>query len=155
MASCPKCGRKVKRRNGVRKCKRCGFMADRRTQEITLSDGRKPINPIGTCFDSAGRIFVINDWEDGEAVLCHGIGIANLPGQEGKKISHAWIEVTDEEHGRVALDPIWGIAQPQQTYRDGLRVEFVKEYRKEEFMKLWKLHDFPGPYESNIMKLTK
>lgn len=27
MASCPKCGKHIKRRNGIRKCKRCGILS--------------------------------------------------------------------------------------------------------------------------------
>lgn len=107
----------------------------------------EPPNPWGSCFDAVAHNVLGN--LDEELTICHGIGIANRPGQEGLKIAHAWIEF---DHGkeRVAFDCIWLQFLPAKKYRDDLKLEYVVEYSKQEFMRLWMLHDFPGAWDEKI-----
>lgn len=88
-----------------------------------------------------------------DITICHGIGIANRPGQEGLRVAHAWLEF-DMNGLRTAVDPIWLIAQPAATYRKNFQVQRVVEYDKKEFMHLWGYYDFPGPWDSVIKKFT-
>jgi hypothetical protein len=150
MASCAKCGKgKIKRRDGMRKCKHCGPLPE------PMVNGEKAANPFGSCFDAAAYNLLAN-YESGieNMTMCHGIGTANYPGQEGKRICHAWIEF-DHAQGRAAIDPIWLIAQPAELYRTNLKVELVIEYSKQQFMKTWLDTDYPGPWDARIMALTK
>ena len=61
--------------------------------------GEDPTIPMGYCFYGAilvyeqARKLQLAGEIDGLA-LVHGIGIANMPGQEGKRIAHAWVEFT-------------------------------------------------------------
>jgi hypothetical protein len=125
------------------------------TIDITIN-GRPPVNPIGTCFDSAARVFITLDsyrWH--AARICHGIGVSNLPGEEGEPIAHAWIEAYDKEHGRIAIDTTWMLAQPAKHYRENLQVSFVKDYTFVEFMQKWQETNYPGPWEEKLIALTK
>lgn len=148
MASCPKCGKgKIKKRNGLRKCKHCGPLSEPRI------DGKMAPNPFGSCFDAAAHNFIGN-MEVESMVMCHGIGIANYPGQEGQRICHAWIEF-DHPQGRAAMDPIWLMAQPVDIYRKNFQVELVVEYSKDDFIAKWKETGFPGPWDERVWALTK
>lgn len=119
--------------------------------EITVN-GKKPVNRLGSCFDSAGA--VILKIKEPQAIMCHGLGIANLPGQEGEIIAHAWVEFTDQKEGRIAVDPIWMIAQPVDLYRKNLKTFLVIEYKRKVFLKLWKERGYPGPYDRRIKEFT-
>lgn len=163
MASCPSCGRTKlrKRPDGRRKCTRCGFHPSghnlqrngEETPAITLH-GKKPANPFGSCFDSAAwNIIGNNEW--GNPRMCHGIGIANLTGQEGRRIAHAWIEFDHPKHGVVAIDPIWLIPQSAEIYRKNLQVEYSVTYNCTDFIALWVKYDYPGPYDDKIKALTE
>lgn len=150
MAACPKCGKHIKKRKGKGKCRKCGPLPD-----IAL-EGSKPKNPLGSCFDAAAWNLVLNDGpEFTEAIMCHGVGIANMPGQEGQKIAHAWIEIIHPNHGKVAIDPIWLIAQPASLYRGNLCAELVIEYKRSEFMDLWRAYNYPGPFDERVLQYTK
>lgn len=154
MASCPKCGKGGirKRPDGCKKCKHCGFLP---SSDSIMLNGRKPVNPFGSCFDSAAHIlFMEPALADTDAVMCHGIGVANMPGQEGHLMAHAWIEFDHPKCARAALDPIWMIAQSADKYRKDMQMEFVITYTRDEFMKLWELHDYPGPYHPKIKAQT-
>jgi hypothetical protein len=86
--------------------------------------------------------------------MCHGVGIANKPGEEGRRIAHAWIELDHPEYGRIAIDPIWLCAQEADHYRKNLQVEYVVMYSREEFLRLWAEHDYPGPWDKRVKPLT-
>ena len=123
-------------------------------EKITVL-GKEPVNPIGTCFDSATTIFIrLSPSEFRDAKLCHGIGISNYPGQPDEPIAHAWIEATDKSYGRVALDPIWMVMQPASVYRKNLQVSLVIEYSYRFFLKKWREKKYPGPYDKRILAMT-
>lgn len=122
MATCAKCGKgKIRKRNGHRKCVHCGFLPE--PEGITLN-GKPPANPWGSCFDVAAHNLMGNLDIEG-MVMCHGVGISNKPGQEGERIAHAWIEFDHTIHGRVAVDPIWLIAQSADHYRETLKQNWL------------------------------
>lgn len=112
----------------------------------------EPPNAWGSCFDAAAFNLLANKDEKGLR-MCHGIGIANKPGQEGTRIAHAWLEC-ELKMGRVALDPVWLVFQSADLYRYKLQVERVVEYTFEDFMHFWKEHGFPGPWDEEIRKCT-
>lgn len=142
MASCPKCGRgKIRRRAGGRKkCKRCGFL------------DMEAANPFGSCFDSAAKLLLT--WNRGKAVMCHGVCIANKPGEEGETIAHAWLEFVHEDFKTYAVDPIFMVAQDRYEYRKNLKPSYIRQYKFKEFFELWTLHDYPGPWDPEIKKYT-
>jgi len=107
---------------------------------------RKPVNPIGECFDSVGHQVVY--WLDRgqkEFKICHGIGIATMRGQEGNFIKHAWLE----RDGK-ALDTTWGVRQDAHLYRKNLTLQYVIEYTPDEFIANWAKTDYPGPWDEKI-----
>ncbi len=158
MASCPKCGKGgIRKRKNVRKCKHCGPMpwngiGNKPVDNLTVDDA---VNPFGSCFDAAACNLLANI-DDGvkNMKMCHGIGISNHPDSMGKKICHAWVEF-DHPKCRVAVDPIFLIAQPAEFYRQNFKAEIVVEYTEKEFVRLWKEKGFPGPFDKNIAALTK
>ena len=93
----------------------------------------------GQCFDAAALTFISCRHDD--ARLCHGIGIANAPGQEGNVIKHAWIE-----RDGIAYDVIWEVKLPADEYRKGLQVSYVVEYNFEEAWANWVRTNMPGPW---------
>lgn len=112
-----------------------------------------PPNPWGSCFDAAAWNLVRNDdW--GNPRMCHGICVANKPGEEGTLIAHAWIELDHPEHGRIAIDPIWLVAQPADHYRKTLQVSYVAMYSRAEFLRLWAERNYPGPWDERVRALT-
>lgn len=116
--------------------------------------GKKPINPIGSCFDSAYFTFIAQPKNINEGDrLCHGIGIANYPGQENKKIAHAWLEF--DHNIRIAYDAIWGSHLVASVYRKTLKIERVEEYTYEEALTMGKKYDYPGPWDEEIVKICK
>lgn len=123
------------------------------TQEITIN-GRKPVNPIGTCFDSAAWAIVGRRDISANPVMCHGIGVTNIPGEEPVPMAHAWIEFTNRAGRRLALDTTWMIGQRAKKYRRSLQISLVIEYPFKQFCALWIKHNFPGPYDDRIRALT-
>jgi hypothetical protein len=122
--------------------------------EITLADGRKPANEFGTCFDAAAISLLANPGHP-SAIICHGVCVSNLPGQEGEHMAHAWIELIHEKYGHVAIDPIWLVAMPQEKYRKDTKCEYVVTYTRAEFMRLWRETDYPGPWDERVAVYTK
>lgn len=107
--------------------------------------GREPINPIGECFDSTG--FQAMKWLLAGKLfkVCHGIGIASMPGQQGREMKHAWLEVQG-----LAYDTTWGVTCNAGKYRSDLKLRYVIEYDPEDFFRNWIKHDFPGPWDEKI-----
>lgn len=160
MASCPKCGKGgIRKRKNVRKCKRCGVMpwngiGNKPVDNLTVNVSQAK-NPFGSCFDAAAWNLLANiDNGVDNMKMCHGIGVSNYPGEEGKRISHAWIEF-DHPKGRCAVDPIFLTAQLADDYRKNFNAEIVVEYSTDEFIVLWKERGFPGPFDDRIMALTE
>jgi hypothetical protein len=105
--------------------------------------GKQPINPFGQCFDAVGFQAVLGEDPPADLKICHGIGIANMPGQEGLEIAHAWLE-----WGGAAYDCIWGVRVPLSVARKDF--SYVVEYSRSEFLSLWLKHDFAGPWDAKI-----
>lgn len=80
------------------------------------------------------------------AVLCHGIGVANAPGQEGNTINHAWIELDG-----FAYDCVWHAKVPIKKYRADLKLSYVVEYTFSEVMDNWSKTDMPGPWDEKVL----
>lgn len=112
--------------------------------------GREPLYPIGECFDSTGEMMLGTAIDIFQNVqVCHGIGESNVPGCEKKIIGHSWIE--GYRHGRLyALDTTWGVATDAARYTCNMRLTYVVKYHKKEFFRLWKKHDYSGPWDSKI-----
>lgn len=128
------------------------MVSDQDYKKAVEKMGREPINPIGSCFDSAAHNFVFGETEAGDRI-CHGVGVANMPGQEGQTFSHAWIEFT-KGGVRMAFDAIWGFVIPSEAYREQLKLSYVVEYGKDEFLSLWRHTDFPGPWDKRVARFT-
>lgn len=110
--------------------------------------GPEPINPYGMCFDIVGHHAVYWALHEGETdfKVCHGIGIANRPGEEGRTIAHAWLEALNKSY-----DVVWGVWVPKQKYRADLKARDVREYGWEEFYATWRQYDYPGPWDHKVI----
>ncbi len=100
-------------------------------------NGREPVHPLGTCFQSALKVFFKTDfeqnkWED--VKLCHGIITTNMPHSVPEKSGHAWIEFT-HQGTRYALDVIWMICLEVDIHIEQLRLEYRVEYTRDEVIK--------------------
>lgn len=115
--------------------------------------GKEPENPIGSCFDSSAHQVAFGEDPPEDLRLCHGIGVANMPGQEGDTIIHAWVEV-DIKGRRAALDTTWGVCQEAKVYRKNLCLSYVVEYTRDELFKNWKEYNMPGPWDEKIRALA-
>lgn len=117
--------------------------------------GREPINPIGSCFDSSAHQLVYggDEYNPPGTYMCHGIGISNMPGEEGKQIGHAWLEYR-VEGGAIAIDTTWGLQAPAHQYRSLIKIAYAVEYTRDEFFQLWKQHGYSGPWDSRIKAIT-
>jgi len=125
---------------------------------IKLMGGRKPMNPIGECFDSSLCCLLVPKLNKEiinlkDIKLCHGIGVANMPGQEGEKMAHAWLEFTNEKGVRVALDTTWGVSTQANHYRKSIKINYVVEYIPQEALENWKKEN--APWDKKIKQLTK
>lgn len=117
--------------------------------------GSKPINPIGTCFDSAALQLIHGKTppELSDLKLCHGITISTMPGQEGRKIAHAWLEY--KMNGvETAWDTTWNDVASKKQYREEVNLHHIVEYTKEEAWSLWAKHDYPGPWDRKIKEVV-
>ncbi len=117
--------------------------------------GREPLNEIGQCFETAIRQACFAPDANESIRLCHGLGVANAPGQEGLVMGHAWVELVDPIKGKLAFDTTWGTVQPAEQYRLGGKVFYVVEYTREVALCLWKLHNYPGPWDLRIKSEMK
>jgi hypothetical protein len=116
---------------------------------------KEPLNPIGTCFDSAAIQLMSGEANNPDGtVLVHGIITANLPGQEGWTIGHAWLEFESKHQGTCCIDTTWGVIQSKETYYEGCRPTYIVKYTKSELLELWAKHDYPGPYDEKILAVT-
>lgn len=129
-----------------------------------LTGGELPANPIGSCFDATAFQFVHTAREVAagnpnaptDCVMVHGIGVANLPGQEGELMGHAWLEFTHPKTGqKLAMDCVWLKFVPRDHYHRECKVRFCVKYTFDEFMQLWVQHDYPGPYHPKILAITE
>lgn len=116
---------------------------------------KRPLNPIGTCFDFVAHQVLCNEDLPSNAYICHGIGISNMPGQEGEIMAHAWIEFHDEEHGTIAADTTWDEMRYADLYRKTIQARRVVQYSQKEFMQLWQDFEYPGPWDYEIKQVIK
>lgn len=112
--------------------------------------GRRPLNPIGKCFDSAAIQLVFGRNNPQDMYICHGVGIANAPGQKGLRIQHAWLEFPSAA-GTIALDTTWGLKQMASLYRENFQLQYCVTYSRSQFLDLWEKHNFPGPWDPKIV----
>lgn len=115
--------------------------------------GKEPINPLGSCFDSAAHQMIFGENKPDGLTLCHGIGISNMPGDNGNEMAHAWIE-WPHPVGRIAYDTTWGVATFAEKYRADLKLSYFVEYSLEEAWELWLAFDYPGPWDNKIAKIS-
>lgn len=125
-------------------------MLDENVRKASEIMGRDPINPVGSCFDSSAFQAILGPNPPKDLRICHGIGIATMPGQEGLRIAHAWLEWAD-----VAMDTTWGIVVPRDLYRSHLKIELCVEYSREEFRARWTETNFPGPWDEKIIAVIE
>lgn len=131
----------------------------------------KPINPKGTCFPSVARImcfptahpansgnFAIGNFPS-DLIACHGLLIGTDGKWIDKIIAHAWIEFKDKDgifNGKkninIAYDPIWGTFSLVNWYYKHMKVQYVKKYNKEQFIKLLCDNSMvTGPWDKKIL----
>lgn len=116
--------------------------------------GKEPMNPIGECFDSSAAQFLLGENPD-RCRLCHGIGVANMPGQEGREIGHAWLQFTLDDGREGVIDTTWGVVVEANHYRKNLKLKYVVEYNMEEARANWEKYDMPGPWDKKILKVIE
>lgn len=98
-----------------------------------------PLNPMGTCFVSAIKEFhearkMEQSGRISNLQVVHAIATCNVPGEEGTKIGHAWLEwVMDGVH--VAFDVIWGVILPREEYYKQLKATKILRYTKDEVVR--------------------
>lgn len=120
-------------------------------EQVCKHYGKKPVAPIGQCFDNTGLAVLGSPEMMNKMTVCHAIGTATMPGQEGNEMKHAWIEFIKEGE-LLAADTTWGFVCEAKQYREQLNVTYVVEYTAKEYLALWKEHDHPGPYDEKIEK---
>ncbi len=116
---------------------------------------KTPVNPIGTCFDSVARNVLLNEELPESAIICHGIGLTNMPEETPEIMAHAWIEYIDEDGILLAADTTWDVVALAEDYRTKASLHYVKTYTPEEFMVNWDDFGFPGPWDNKILKVIK
>ncbi len=115
---------------------------------------REPINPIGSCFDSVGHNVLCNSDMPENAIICHGIGKATFPGQEGEPMAHAWIECVYDGI-TYAADTTWDVMVKAEEYRKKASLDYVRTYTQNEFMINWQDFEYPGPWDLKILSVIK
>ena len=117
--------------------------------------GKEPVYPIGKCFDNI--IPALRDLKESKEFfnikICHGIGIANMPGQEGKSMAHAWLECQNEQGCIFALDVSWMVIQPAVFYKKELSVKYEVKYSIDEFLDMFFENNYPGPWDKKIQEV--
>lgn len=121
--------------------------------------GKEPLNPIGQCFESAlHAYFQLRQLELKGAIknlmLVHGIGTSNFPGQEGKKIAHAWLTFGKDDEF-LAFEPTWGLITEAAKVIKDLQVEHVSTYRHSHLVKeITKNNNIDiGPWDKKILEV--
>jgi hypothetical protein len=130
-------------------------MSEDSYQKTIALMGRKPLNPIGQCFDSTAHQILtwsVHETDFTEIRICHGIVTCNVPGQEGQNGMHSWIEA-NVRGKRFAFDTTWGVMQEVPAYRAGASLIHVVEYSMDEFILLWKEAGYPGPFDPKIIEV--
>lgn len=102
-----------------------------------------------TCFEDAAEMLIAMVESDpepvhnGEVVIVHGIIESNEPGQEGKLISHGWIEYKEFVFFRGVLDG-------ETLDLRALRREFYKDCKVKELIryKPWEVAELNQRYGS-------
>jgi len=97
---------------------------------------------FGRCFETAA--FAVVRFPCG-AKVCHGIGLANVPGQEGETIAHAWIELDG-----IAYDATYLTRTPASLYRENLKVSYVVEYTQSQIWRNCRKYNSFGPWDEKI-----
>ena len=136
---------------------------DQLNETIKLMGGLEPQAPIGMCFTAAlDALSVLQDkalnGEASDVKLVHGIGTANMPGQEGRTIAHAWIEFNHKQSDqRMVMEPIWCIVTTAKNLRESLKVSYSVEYSLEDLKTLmFKDGRFDtGPWDEKINALAE
>lgn len=110
--------------------------------------GIEPVNPMGTCFDSTCvQAFIWAKKENRtDFMVCHGVGTANAPGQEGGRIAHAWLEWNGD-----AYDTTWAAKTRACDYHEQLQLRGVVMYTWQEFEKMVLKYDFGGPWDEYVI----
>lgn len=117
--------------------------------ETTIMAGREPKNPIGSCFDTVAWQARHGENRPDNLLICHGLGVANLPGQQGHTMAHAWLE-----WGNTAFDTTWGVSMNRFKYRKEIQLKYLVQYTYDEFMCLWLEHNYPGPWDKKIKSVA-
>lgn len=132
-----------------------GNVSEENYKRMVEIKGREPVNPVGSCFDSAAFQLVFSPTSRFTAVkLCHGIIKANAPGSENMEVPHAWIEANDAGQS-VVLDPIWGEVIPRDHFYSTFKPYMVHTYSKGRVTTLWAMHDHPGPWHPKLIEKMK
>ena len=112
---------------------------DNLKEAVLKMGGLEPMNPIGQCFESALHAYYKTrqyelSGQIKDLALVHGIGIANMPGQVGKTIAHAWITyfASDDLETLRAFEPTWGVLTTHAKILTDLKVKYAKAYSYEE-----------------------
>lgn len=114
--------------------------------------GHLPINPMGECFSSAAAQVLLTENLPEDVRLCHGIGRAQAPGEEGEPMGHAWVEYSTTKGLRVAIDTTWGVYVPAEDYRRDAQIEYCVEYSPAEVRALSKPPRPVGPWDAHILE---
>jgi hypothetical protein len=128
--------------------------------------GKEPIAPIGMCFTAAlDALSALSEkvaaGEAKDLALIHAIGVANMPGQEGKTIAHAWVEFTlvggIHAGEKFAFEPIWGVIVPVEKMKESLKVSYSIRYTiKDIELLMFKDGRFDtGPWNKQIIELAE
>ena len=135
-----------------------GNVTQEEYEEMVKIKGREPLNPIGSCFDSAAFEVVFGQRGEGSEFsskkLVHGLIIANAPGQEGTLIAHAWVEAKLKGEP-VVLDTIWGEVYPKHRYYEATKPRCVKTFTRSKAFQLWAMKDHPGPWHPQHVEIQE
>lgn len=132
-------------------------------EAVMKMEGRTPINPIGQCFESALFAYYYLrqaeiEGDVSEVTLIHAEGVANMPGQAGKPIVHAWVRFRNKTITElVAFEPTWGIYTTHAKILTDLQVKYVKEYTYEDIKhEITKDNNIDiGPWDQHILSLAE
>ncbi len=133
-----------------------GNLDEETYKKICKIKGREPLNPIGSCFDSSAFLVVLDQGitKFTSVNLCHGLIVANIPGQEGREVPHAWVEA--KENGQeIVLDAVWGEKIPKDEFYKITKPSMVHSYTKTKALQMWFQHDYPGPWHPRLIERQK